>query len=370
MESEIRRAEHELRIALARQRIDAMVADFESGKLLPDAAYDEIRKQYAVVLHVAAGDPRLDKDPELTRLLERLRSEEPERVKYETEEPGREEAGTSDGFDAGRQGNTLVVAWGKEAGAAPASGRDQVVLALARGILYLFDAEGRLLCSRRLGSIRTACPAGSPAARLARRNHRRLVGDNTLLALALEATREHGVGDVLWRYRVGQDIVAPLTIVPRQTNPNDPVRHCGLLPPPPARSMPWSSCWGNGWAGSSSTSRSPSAAPTTQPRAGLLPRRCPAGLCHRPGRYRRQAAEALRLDPLHQPRQRAIHSEAVVVGPYLLMTESSELEHTNLRVFQIGRAGLSGRPTSRSSRSGSAAGTGSRPTPRPTGSRW
>src|SRR5262249_48942277 len=48
--------------------------------------------------------------------------------------------------------------------------------------------------------------------------------DNTLLAL------EDATGRVLWRYEVGQDISAPLTIVQLPSDPHEPPKVCGLLP--------------------------------------------------------------------------------------------------------------------------------------------
>ncbi len=163
---------------------------------------------------------------------------EPARVRFLPQEPDSAPAPTAPGRDDGPQGAMLAVVWGDGSsdvrvwnawshhraaaeGVTPPEPND-VFFALARGVLYAFDPDGRLLWARRLGIDSRWLPRRidlSPPAVLAVSTE-----DNTLVAL------HESTGELRWKYRVGQDIVAPPTIVRRAGTPDGPRRDCGLLP--------------------------------------------------------------------------------------------------------------------------------------------
>jgi outer membrane protein assembly factor BamB len=99
---------------------------------------------------------------------------------------------------------------------------NDVFYALARGVLYAFAPEGRLLWARRLGVDSRWLPGRidlAPPAILAVSTE-----DNTLVAL------HETTGKLRWKYRLGQDVEARPTIVRRAETPDGPRRDCALLP--------------------------------------------------------------------------------------------------------------------------------------------
>ncbi|NQT16303.1 MAG: protein kinase, partial [Planctomycetes bacterium] len=219
------------RIAQVEHRLASLQARDEVVRLLdpqqiadPSVNVDEI---YAKVEVVLAKNPGLREDRDLMALLDDAYGAEPRRLHYLQEEPDAQAAlPVTDPRDRTRQGYTLVVAWGNVDDGPLTPEADQTVFALARGILYAFDKRGGYVrWARRLGidshrlPIQVRPTATSPPSLIAVNSE-----DNQLLSL------EPSTGEVLWRYRVGQHIVAPLSIVPRQTDPNAPITHYGLLP--------------------------------------------------------------------------------------------------------------------------------------------
>ncbi len=275
---------------------------------------------------------------------------EPGRIRFLAEEPGSappgpvpEEAGPP------RQGTLLAVVWGdapswvwlwnewnygealSEQGSPPEPG--QVFFALARGVLYAFAPDGTLLWARRLGIDAHRLPDRVEASRPMRIAVS--TEDNTLVAL------DEATGELRWRYRVGQDIVAPLTIVPRSVGPESPGTHCGLLPTADGEIHVLELVLGK------PLGRYQVGHPLTV--GGAYDRR--TGVVFFPADAKRIfAIDPAAIDDPDRPACRAVlftdhasgalRCEPAVVGQYLIISEASELEHTRLRAFEIRRSGI------------------------------
>jgi hypothetical protein len=319
-----------------------------------DGLYREIRKQFAIWRSKAESE--LDADEEYRKLSDGLRKSEYVRVAIERDDPGAAPAGArAFGEDVGRQGNTLVVAWSKRGGAAPPAGAaDDAVLALARGILYVFDAQGQLRWSRRLGIDSFRLP------HVLRGNQWQTPAliavsseDQSLLALE---TGSPDPGGVRWRYRVGQDIAAPMTVARLREDPNRPYRDFGLLPTAGGEvhvlelflgrrigrfvvGQPLT-VGGVHWrpekAGPEDPLRSNGLVffPADRERIfALNPSVVFAKLDAAAAGGRQQAACRYVLFT-HHP-SGSLRGEPMVVGRYLVLSEAAELEHTSLRVLQV-----------------------------------
>ena len=272
---------------------------------------------------------------------------EPGRVRFVGTEP---EAQTAAAVEAGRppQGSLLVVVWGEEPGEVtvwnetyepvPPPEGSEVFFASARGILHAFDPLGRLLWARRLGvdshrlPQRVPATATSPAARIAVSAE-----DNTLIALA-EAT-----GEVLWQYRVGQDIVAGLTIIERPAEPDAAGGQCGLLPTADGEIHVLELVLGKP-LGTYEVGRPITVGGGYDPKTGLVffPADAKRIFAIDPAAIEDPDRPACRSILFTNHSSGAIRSEPVVVGQYLIVSEASELEHTRLRAFEIGRDGRLG----------------------------
>ena len=332
---QIERAARVVEQSLARDRILAQLKQLQQRD--PEVRADE---HYAAVEKEFAAQPPLRADKELLDLLQSAYQAEPLRVRYVAEDPRAAApvpAGAPEKLSGAGHHGSVAIAWGKPAAAPLPPNQDEVVLALARGVLYAFDPQGKLLWTWRLGVDSYRVPnrigrtASGPAALIAVSSE-----DNTLLAF--EASAE---GRLLWRYPVGQDIVAPLCVVPRRTGPNEPVRWCGLLPTADGEIHVLELILGKR-LGRFLVGHPMTVGGTYDPTTGLA--FFPADA------KRIFAIDPAAIDDPQRPPCRsvlfthhasgALRAEPAVVGQYLAIAESSELEHTSLRVFAIGPKGF------------------------------
>lgn len=122
-------------------------------------------------------------------------------------------------------GQNLFIVWDGRQGSTTAIHRRQVVTALSRGVLYVFDPQGNFLWARRLGidadrlPLHVPATATSPDALVAVSTE-----DNTLVSLQADNQR------VLWQYHAEGDISSPLTVVDVPGGRNQPDKKRGLLP--------------------------------------------------------------------------------------------------------------------------------------------
>jgi outer membrane protein assembly factor BamB len=209
----------------------------------------------------------------------------------------------------------------------------QVFFALARGILYAFAPDGTLLWARRLGIDSHRLPErvdASQPMRIAVSTE-----DNALVAL------DEATGRLRWQYRVGQDIVAPLTIVQRTVAPQSPGRHCGLLPTADGEIHALELVLGK------PLGRYQVGHPLTV--GGAYDRK--TGVVFFPADAKRVfAIDPAAVDDPERPAcpavlftdhaSGALRCEPVVVGQYLIISEASQLEHTRVRAFEIHESGL------------------------------
>lgn len=319
-------------VADAAKRLEAVVAKKELLALITTAQDPEIdlatldatQEQIKATLKKF---PNITDDPLVKESLGRRFEGEVKRVRYvrataEDGEPAEAELSHSDR-------NIHFVVWDKPAGS-PVVG--DVQLALARGVLYAFDGNGNHLWSRRLGfdsqRIPLAIPASpnSPAAFIAVS-----ALDNTLIALA------QNTGHELWKYSPGaQELSAPLTISRWRAADNKPELVRGLLPTANGQIHVLELARGK------SLGRFETGLPLTvggafDPQSRRL---------YFPAESRR----LLVLDPavIDSPQPTApatsvlltnhasgsLRSPPVVVGRYLVLTESSDLDRTRVRVFE------------------------------------
>jgi len=265
------------------------------------------------------------------------------RVEFVPQAPDGPPPGT-DAEEPAPQGSLVVVVWGDEPGdvrlwndwnhrrellaGAPAAEPTEVVFALAQGILHAFDLQGNLLWARRLGidserlprRLDTAVPISVAVS----------TEDNALIAV------EEATGRVRWRYRVGQDVAAPLVVVERSVDAEGRARHCGLLPTADGEIHAIELVLGK------PLGRFEVGHPLTV--GGAYDAR--SGLVYFPADSKRIfAIDAAAVDDPERPACRAVlftnhasgalRSEPAVVGRYLIVSEASELEHTRLRAFEI-----------------------------------
>lgn len=371
----IAKTERSIRSRIAWLEIQALQARAQdrSKTVDLDTLYRELRQLAGIWLQ--EPESQLDQDEKYRKIIEGLRSQEYTRVEFKREEVDGAASGERDaGEDVGRQGNTLVVAWTKPGQAAvPANGTGDVVLALARGILYVFNPQGQLQWSRRLGVDSFRLPhvlRGSEwltPALVA-------VSSEDQSLLALEIGREPG--RVRWRYRAGQDIAAPLTVARLREDPNRPYRDFGFLPTAggevhvlelfrgrrigrfvvgqpltvggvhwrPEQTGPQDTLRASGlvffpadrerifaldpsvlFAPSEPSGKSQASAKGDSGQVAPGPA-APAG---------GETPPACRYVLFTKHASGSLRGEPMVVGPYLVLSEATELDHTSLRVLQV-----------------------------------
>jgi outer membrane protein assembly factor BamB len=275
---------------------------------------------------------------------------EPGRIRFIPGEPdSAPPTPIAEGVDPRHQGTMLAVVWGDSpnwvwlwnewnyrkalSGQTPLAEPGQVFFALARGILYAFDPDGTLLWARRLGIDSHRLPERVDASvpmRVAVSTE-----ENALLAV------DEATGQLRWKYGVGQDIVAPLTIVQRTAGPESPGRHCGLLPTADGEihvlELVLGKPLGRYQVGHRLTV------------GGAYDRR--TGVVFFPADAKRIfAIDPAAIDHPDRPACRAVlftdhasgalRCEPAVVGQYLIVSEASQLEHTRLRAFEIRESGI------------------------------
>jgi len=310
--------------------IEALAGSSESDEPVD---FDE---RYAQAERIFVDYPELRDDAEVTRALEHLRQSEVNQVSYqpisltdvENAPEGESPAGTASGA------KVIFVVWDVPSHDEPPPVLPDVQLALASGVLYAFDADGRHHWSRRLGvdshrlPLRISASANSPDVFLAVSTL-----DNTLAALL--ATN----GKTLWRYRVGTDhsLSAPLTICRWRSAPHEAERVWGLLATTSGDVHVLELVRGQ------SIGRFQTGVPMTETGGVFDP---VSKLAYMPADSKRIFA----LDPAviegggDEPARSilttghasgSLRSQPMVVGPYLLTVETSDLDRTKVRAFRI-----------------------------------
>ncbi|MBN2578157.1 MAG: protein kinase [Pirellulales bacterium] len=330
LSSRLEEADHAVRLFAARQQAMKLLALAQSTDpaVNADGIYDDLER-------LTARNPALREERDLVPLLSKAYRAEAARIRFSREEPLRQqEESTFKPEDNHRQGDTVAVVWGKSPAAETAAEPERIVLALARGILYAFDARGSLRWARRLGVDANRLPE-----RISPSKEFRAVliavdaDDNSLLAL------DPASGSVLWRYAAGGNFVAPLTVVPRQMTPNSPVRPCGLLPTSEGEihvvELALGKRLGRFHVGQPMTV---GGAYDPVSRLAFFPADSKRIYAIDP------AAIDSPDDPRHPPcpsilftnhASGSLRSKPSVVGQYLIISEATELEHTKLRAFEI-----------------------------------
>ncbi|NLF72588.1 MAG: protein kinase [Candidatus Anammoximicrobium sp.] len=217
LEEQIAQARTALERTLAQKKIFQLVAKIKDRA----TPVDELDPAYEQIQGVLRQFPPLAKEAEIVKAVGEAYQSESARVEYFPVEDN----GPAAGQVSPRDQDIAFVVWGD--GAAAGEGDDAVFLALARGVLYAFAADGRHLWARRLGFDSDRLPVAirpsptSPEAFIAV-----CTLDNTLLAL------DKNTGQVLWEYRAGgqQELAAPLTVSRWRPQPNQPEIVRGLLP--------------------------------------------------------------------------------------------------------------------------------------------
>lgn len=341
LETQLIDAQRRIRVDSAQRRVKDLAAQRQNPEIPLDELYPAIRAAYLESKELPKDLASLENEKEYLGLLSALHQEEPRRVTYRPEPEDGSTPPADATEDPGRQGNTLVVAWGGAGETPRAEGSQDNVLALARGILYVFSKQGELLWSRRLGIDSGRLPQRIPAGP---RGPASLIAvsaeDNTLLALETAGPQP---GRVRWRYRVGQSIVAPLTVVPLQSDPNKPLRHCGLLPTADGEIHVLEVVMGRR-LGRYSVGQPMALGGTYDPTTRLVffPADAKRVFAIEPAAIENPTRPACRSVLLTGHASGSLRGEPVVVGPYLILSEASELDQTNLKVFALEAEGFAG----------------------------
>jgi outer membrane protein assembly factor BamB len=211
----------------------------------------------------------------------------------------------------------------------------KVFVAIARGVLYAFDANGNHLWSRPLGfdsaSVPLAIPASgtAPPAFIAVSSR-----DNSLVALA-QAT-----GHLLWQYQPeGQDLMAPLLVTRWRPAPNRPEIIRGLLPTASGEIHVLELSRGKR-IGKFVTGCPMTVGGTFDPLTKLayFPAESNRVFAIDPAAIEQTSGEpiaAARAVLLTHHASGSLRSPPVIVGQYLILTEAADLENTSVRAFEI-----------------------------------
>lgn len=385
LEKGIVQAEAAVRLMLAKKELREHLQRAQSPE-----AVENIDDLYAKVEELLANHPELAKEKDLNDQRDAAIRAEAKRVRYESWEiealcpkckevhhlrlefvgkqmqchnkscnesfvvvPRQEEAslanaapaepGPADTAAGGMAPRTLSVVWdvrdtisAGSPGPMNAAGGD-VIVALSRGIMYVFDTQGNFLWSRRLGIDVTRLPgrveatATSPPALIAVSAE-----DNTLLAL------EAATGRVLWQYSVGGDIAAPLTIVSIPAGPNLPDKKRGLLPTPEGEIHVLELVLGKQIGRFQMGHPMAAVGGTYDPEAKLVyfPADSQRVFAVNPLAIDDPTAPACASVLFTEHASGALRSEPAVVGRYLIMPEASELERMKLRAYRVDSVGF------------------------------
>ncbi|HEV7224895.1 MAG TPA: PQQ-binding-like beta-propeller repeat protein, partial [Pirellulales bacterium] len=298
------------------------------------SGFDELNLRIDRLLAAAPG---LAKDPEIIRQRAAARAAEASHVRFIAQPPqAAEPPAPAPAKSPNVDQRTVAVVWGQPqaaTGAAPPAG--DVITSLARGILYAFDQRGALLWFRRVGidsyrpPVRLEETGASPEMLIATSSE-----ENALVAL------EAATGKVLWSYQADGEISAPLTVLEIADGQRG-ARRRGLLPTADGQIHVLELTLGKS-LGRYRLGRPVTVGGAYDPRSKLA--FFPADS------ERVFALDPAAIDDARRPACRsvlrtrhpsgAIRSEPIVVGQYLVLSESSDLAHTKLRVFEIGAAGF------------------------------
>ncbi len=319
----IRSAEQKVAVAQDRAQLVA---------LLKEAADPEGKRPIEALLAdsraLLAKRPKFGDEEEIQNLLRDAYASEARRVRYAQERGGADSEQPTVARDEG-----VYLVWGEPLATPEATAHDEICMALARGVLYVFDSSGRFRWARRLGvdsyrlPVKTFGSSSAPAALLAVSTL-----DNALLAL------NAATGEVLWTYRPGdqRDLFAPLTLVMLESSTGGSPRQVGLLPTVNGEIHVME------LAGGRRIGRYTTGQPMTV--GGCYDE--DSGLVYFPADNQRlYAINPRAIEEPSQPACRGVlhtkhpsaslRSEPTVVGRYLVLAEASELEQMKLRVFEI-----------------------------------
>jgi len=299
-----------------------------------DAAvgFDELNLR---VDRLLAAEPDLAKDAEIVRQRAAARAAEASHVKFIAHSPEAAEAlAPAEPSHAGQR--TVAVVWGPPdaaAGGPPPAG--DTIVSLARGVLYAFDRRGALLWFYRVGldsyrpPVRLEETGASPEMLIAASSE-----EGALVAL------DAATGKVLWRRRVDGDISAPLTVL-RMADGQRGARRRGLLPTAGGEIHVLELALGKS-LGRFRLGRPVTVGGAYDPRSKLafFPADSERVFALDPAAIDDARRAACRSVLRTRHPSGAIRSEPIVVGQYFVLSESSGLQQTKLRVFEIGAAGF------------------------------
>ncbi len=326
----IYQAEKELAVDLAKEQLTAVLEQCQS----PDVAGEKLDEQLIRSQEILAQHPKLAEDKTIAVLIDSAYQSEAGRVRYERETNDDAPAPSTRPTLLDR--NTTYVVWDDTVGAPTVSARSsKMVFALARGVLYAFDARGNYRWSRRLGFDAHRLPILiEPSATLPAMAIAVSTLDNSLVAL------DPATGNLLWRYQAGEGhyLSAPPTLVEVSLNPNAPPIVRGLLPTADGEVHVLELVLGKR-IGRFRTGFPMTVEGAYDPATGLafFPADSRRVFALNPAAIESTAPDAPAAHSVLYTNHAsgALRSRPVVVGQYLLLIESSELQHTRVQAFQI-----------------------------------
>ncbi|HVA48392.1 MAG TPA: PQQ-binding-like beta-propeller repeat protein [Pirellulales bacterium] len=291
---------------------------------------------YARIEALLHDEPELADDPRILKEQSLAHRSESARVRYRPLPADDAEAAAVGETAAGQ---TLAIVWqpSDDGGpAAPADDASAVVVTLAQGVLYAFDAAGRPRWARRLGLDVDCLPVRMPAS--ATSGEVLIVRSSAEQSvLALDAT----TGAERWRFAAPAAMTAPLTLVTIADQGGGKPLLRGLLPTADGRIHVLEPVLGKrlgyyevGWpltvggAYDPVTRRIYFAADFDRVLA-IDPAAIDNG---------KQAACSSVLFARHA--SGSLRSGPLVVGPYLVLIEASDLDRTRLRAYLLSESGF------------------------------
>lgn len=329
-------AADEVRRRLARLEVLALFERIEQA----DASVNVDELNHRIDSLVAA-EPAMAKDAEIAQRRMAARKAEATRVKFVAQAADADPPAPSAASRMKQQ--TAAVVWRPrelaaegDAAAGAAKSAGEAIVSLARGVLYVFNEQGKLLWFRRLGI--DSC---QPPLRLAES----AAAPETLLAVSAEdgalVALDAAAGHALWTYPAGGEISAPLTIVEQPGRKDEPPKRRGLLPTADGELHVLELHRGR------RLGRIRLGRPVTVGGAYDLA----SGLVYFAADSERiyaidpaaiddpQRAACRSLLRTHHP-SGSIRSAPLVVGDYLVLSESTDWEHAKLRAFGLGPGGF------------------------------
>jgi hypothetical protein len=284
--------------------------------------------------------PELKSDREIQDAMANLRQSELQRVTYES---AMERAVESREDEAPAESNSPLlqpdgqftyVVWDQPTEVEQTYTSSGVQIALANGVLYAFDTDGRYLWARRLGVDSDRLPQRVSAAK----NGPELFLAVSTLENSLEAIDTIS-GKTIWRYVVedGETLAAPLTICRWKPEPHRPEKIRGLLASTSGDvhvlELVRGQTIGRFRTGVPMTNTGGVFDPTSQ--LVYMPADSKRFFALDPSIIEGATTNAARsiLNTGHA--SGSIRSQPVVVGPYLVTIESSDLDHTVVRAFRL-----------------------------------